>query len=159
MLEETDRTSAAVSIGDGRGSYLDIRQQGPAIVLNETLARRLWPGQSPIGHAVRFAGTMREIIGVVRDGKYRSLDEPPTVFAFIPFAQRYSAQMTVHVRARGDAAAALAALEDEVRALDPNIAVDRARLLADDIALYSLIQRVAAWAVGCLASSAWCWRR
>ena len=126
----------------------DTRTSAPAVIVNETLARRLWPGQSPIGQAIKFAGAVREVIGVVRDGKYRSLDEPPTAFAFIPFAQRYSGQMTVHVRARADAAAALAALRAEVRALDPNVAVDRARLLADDIALYSLIQRVAAWVVG-----------
>jgi predicted permease len=126
----------------------DTRASAPTVIINETLARRLWPGRSPIGQAIKFAGTVREVIGVVRDGKYRSLDEPPTTYAFIPFAQRYSGQMTVHVRARGDAAAALAALRAEVRGLDPNIAVDRARPLADDIALYSLIQRMAAWVVG-----------
>jgi len=125
----------------------DTRTSPPAVIVNETLARRLWPGQSPLGQRLELEGP-REVVGVVRDGKYRSLDEEPTAYAFIPLAQRYSAQMTIHARARGDMGAALAAIRAEVASLDANIAVERPRALSTDVELYSILQRVAAWVIG-----------
>ena len=120
----------------------------PVTIVNETLARRMWPGQSPIGQHIKLNGD-REVIGVVRDGKYRNLDERPTAYAFLPFAQRYSPRMSIFARARGgDVASALSALRQEVKALDPNIALEKEGLLANQIEIYSLPQRAAAWFVG-----------
>lgn len=125
----------------------DTRTSTPVVIVNETLARRLWPGQSPLGQQLELEGP-REVVGVVRDGKYRSMDEQPTAYAFIPFAQHYSAQMTIHARARGDVGAALAAVRAEVASLDANIALERPRVLSTDVELYSILQRVAAWVIG-----------
>jgi predicted permease len=125
----------------------DTRESLPAIVVNETLARRFWPNASPLGQQLKL-GVMREVVGVVRDGKYRSLDEEPTAFAFMPFTQRYSSRMTIHARARGDLGAALAAVRTEVGALDPNIALQKTGSLSSQLEIYFLPQQLAAWCIG-----------
>ena len=55
-----------------------------AVVINETLARRMWPGEDPIGKrlALRARKTMSEIVGVVKDGKYHTLGEAPDAVVF-----------------------------------------------------------------------------
>lgn len=125
----------------------DARHAAQVAVINETMAARLWPGVSPIGQRMDLNG-VREVVGVVRDGKYRGLDEGPTGFAFVPVAQDYSPRLTVHVRARGETGAALAALRTEVAGLDPNVALEGAGPLTDELAIYTLPQRAAAWVVG-----------
>jgi predicted permease len=132
----------------GRGfNQSDTRTSLPVIVVNETVAKRFWPDESALGQQIKIDGT-RQVIGVVRDGKYRSLDEGPTAYAFIPSAQHYVPDMTIHVRARGPMSAAFAALRTEVAAIDPNIAVERPHALAGDLDLYFLPQRLAAWVIG-----------
>jgi hypothetical protein len=115
------------------------------IVINETLARRLWPGENPIGRRVIFQGN-RVVVGVARDGKYRNLREEPMRYAFLPFNPCCNAML--YVRARGDAAVALRALREEVTTLNADVALQRPRLLADDIALLLLPQRIAAGMIG-----------
>ncbi|HEY4217392.1 MAG TPA: ABC transporter permease [Gemmatimonadaceae bacterium] len=121
----------------------------PVAIINETLAKRLGFDRAAIGHQIKLDREFpREIVGIVRDGKYRSLDEAPTAFAFIPVSQSHSDLMTVHVRARTDMPSALAALRAEVAALDRNIALENVGSLSSQLDLYVLPQRAAAWCIG-----------
>jgi predicted permease len=90
-------------------------------VINETLARRLWKKQDPVGRRIRFAqekvGT--EIVGVVKTGKYRTLGEDPLPVAYLP--QLPPRRMLV-VRTSGDPAALLGAIRREIHSVDPAIA-------------------------------------
>ena len=142
-------SAVRVPIVSGRGFLTsDTPASEWVVVVNETLARRLWPGESPLGQQLKLADGARVVVGVARDGKYRSLDEAPAAYAFLPSAQHYSSSMTIHVRARGRMDAALAALRTDVAALDRNVAVERPRALATDLDLYFLPQRVAAFVIG-----------
>jgi predicted permease len=147
-----DRYLAAMRIPIVAGRGFDAShtaESTPVVIVNETMARRLWPGTSPLGQRIALEGKVeREVIGVVRDGKYRSLDEAPMAYAFFPLKQRYTPRIIVHARARSDMAAAIKALHEETAALDANIAVERAGPLADRLELLFLPQRVAAWVVG-----------
>ena len=71
-------------------SAVDAPDALPVVIVNETFARRYWRGENPIGREVSIAGALREVVGVVKDGKYRSLDESPENYAFLPYAQRYN---------------------------------------------------------------------
>lgn len=60
------------------------------IVVNETLARTQWPGQSPIGKTVRWVedGSLGTVVGVVGDTRHYRVEQPPSAQAYVPFAQQ-----------------------------------------------------------------------
>ncbi len=77
----------------GRGFAAGDRPETPrVIVVNETMARRWWPGQDPVGKTAWLgcraqARVPAEVVGVVRDGKYGTLDEQPRPFYFVHWRQ------------------------------------------------------------------------
>jgi putative ABC transport system permease protein len=104
-------------------------------IINETMARRYWPGEIPIGkraaldfEAMRFypdrapdrdlALGLREIVGVVADVKHTGLAGETVPEFYAPLAQRPAPNLTVVVRAKVDTAGLLDVARNEVRALD-----------------------------------------
>ncbi|MBI2072286.1 MAG: FtsX-like permease family protein, partial [Gemmatimonadetes bacterium] len=126
----------------------DRAETEPVLIVNQTMARALWPGGSAVGETIYLAGARRVVVGVVRDGRYRSLDEAPMAFAFLPYAQYAGTEVTVYARARGAVEDALLALRREVAALDPDVALEQPRSLASQIAFLLLPQRIAAGFIG-----------
>jgi putative ABC transport system permease protein len=110
------------------------RKESPAVaIINQTLAGRLWPDENPVGKRLLLGGpkgTPVEVVGLTRDGKYDSLGERSQPFLYRPVTQDYQAGMTLIARTEGDPRALLAAAEDQVRALDRNLAVFPAETLA-----------------------------
>ncbi len=111
------------------------RTGAPAVaVVNETLARRFWPGVSPLGR--RFATIDRpgegfEVVGVARDGKYLSLTEPARPFAYFPLAQgAHLNENTLLVRGSGGTALS-AAVRAAARGLDPTLPLFQAETLEE----------------------------
>jgi predicted permease len=119
-------------------------------VINETAAARLWPGRSPLGGRLVMMGGPGccEVIGVVRDGKYATVQEEPVAYAFFAFSQQFTTQMTLHVRTRLSVAAMIGAIRRTVRALDRNVAVEEAMPLTQMTGISLLPQRFAATLVG-----------
>ncbi len=79
----------------------DDQNTPPVLIVNETVARRFWPNESPIGKRVQLGSTKspyREVVGVAKDGKYFLLGEPPTEYLFIPHSQNYDGKMTIIAR-------------------------------------------------------------
>ncbi len=109
----------------------------PVVIINETIASRYWPGQDPVGKhlTLLFPGTrerkLLEIIGLVRNSKYRLLTEatPPTMF--LPFLQTYRADMALHVRTAADPKTMAAAVRREAQSLDPNLPVFNIKTLEE----------------------------
>lgn len=120
----------------------------PVIIVNETFARRYWRGESAVGREIKVAGSLREVVGVVKDGKYRSLDESPENYAFVPYAQRYNSGVDLFVRARGDSTVVVDVLRREVAAIDPHVALASPEPLASRIAVYLWPQQAAVAIVG-----------
>jgi predicted permease len=93
-------------------------------VINEEFARRFLPNTNPLGHTIgtddgRYTMT---IVGVVRDHKYRSIDEEPIPMAWYDYAQiPYIGGMQVEMRVHGDPLAILPAARKVVQQLDPNL--------------------------------------
>jgi putative ABC transport system permease protein len=56
-------------------------------IVNETLARRAWPSINPVGQQFRTEGSIYEVIGVVKDGKYVSISEPTRPFVYFAMDQ------------------------------------------------------------------------
>jgi putative ABC transport system permease protein len=105
-------------------------------VINETMAQRYWPGQSPIGKQISFENrdgkpVFREIVGVVADIHHEGADSPEVPAAYIPYAQRPSSSLALVARTDGDPAKAAEAVRAAVREIDPNLPVYGVRTMED----------------------------
>jgi len=106
---------------------LDNENSSPVAIVNQTIARRFFNGESPVGRRMDFASEFQggkiEIVGVARDMKYTGLREevPPTVY--IPTRQEGFTHVTFYVRSAGDPAALGAAIRAAVREIDAGIPV------------------------------------
>ncbi|MDQ6888585.1 MAG: ABC transporter permease [Gemmatimonadota bacterium] len=113
----------------GRDLTLRDRKGAPGVVVvNEEMARRSWPGESPLGKRISMegpAGPFMTVVGVARDGKYDELGERPRPYLYLPEMQQsgYRSQMTLLVRSDGDPAALAAPVSRLVRSLDPTLPV------------------------------------
>ncbi|HLK22097.1 MAG TPA: ABC transporter permease [Bryobacteraceae bacterium] len=106
----------------------DTPQSQPAIVLNETLARALYPGVSPVGRHVAMEGDNKqdlEIVGVVKDAKYENLRDDPRGMFFIDLDQSKAPNSfsDLVVRATGRPDALMPQIRSAVHEVDPNLAV------------------------------------
>ena len=102
----------------------DDEKSTPVAVVNETFARRFWPGEDPVGRRFRQGGPASpplEVVGVVEDGKYAGLNEPAQAYAVRPLAQAYTGMNTLILRTDRDPRALVAAVLGEVRQLDPHL--------------------------------------
>jgi predicted permease len=90
-------------------------------IINESLAKRLWKNQDPLGQRMTFFGekSSTEVIGVVPTGKYRTIGEDPIPAAYLP---QLRARRTLVVRTSGDPATLLDSIRREIHSVDPNIA-------------------------------------
>ncbi len=109
----------------------------PVAIVNETFAKRAWPGLDPIGRQLRSDTTNAPwltVVGVMADHKYRGLDEPPRPYVLRPLAQRPTDGLTLLAADRRDHASSLAAIRREVRALDPGMPMMDVKTMEQQIA-------------------------
>jgi predicted permease len=135
----------------GRNFTQADREGAPKVaVVNEAMARALWPGESPLGKRFRAGreGDPVEVIGVVRSAKYRSLLESERPFLYRPFAQSYMSAMTLHVAAAGDPGALRDPVRRLVRDLDADLPIYAVQTLAERLDESIGAQRTAATMVG-----------
>ena len=103
-------------------------------VINETLAKQLWPEQNAIGKQLAFGPERRMVIGVVEDIRTRRLDEAPEGQLYLPMAEQAQSYASIVVRGSADPRALLARLRDAVRASDPSLPVYQLRRMDEVIA-------------------------
>ena len=92
------------------------------VVINETMARRYWPGRSPLGERIYTEGfeeAPHEVVGVARDHKVRSVGEEPR--PYLHFPARPSRSVFLAVRTTIPAEKALPMLRSAILALEPDI--------------------------------------
>lgn len=101
-----------------------------AIVVNDTLAAKLWPGQDPIGRKLTLGDSksMSEVVGVVRTGKYRTIGEQPLPALY---SLNLPPRRVIVVRTLAQPSLALDAIRRETQAVDPNMAATQLETIAD----------------------------
>jgi predicted permease len=122
-----------------------------AAVVNETFARRFWPGQSALGKRFSLQGVTgpwTEVIGVMRDGKYFSLGEDPSPFIYVNLRPTDGRYLTLMVRTSSEPQAVIGALRNEFHQLDSNLPVYSVRTMTEHMALPLFPARVAATLLG-----------
>ena len=132
----------------GRGfSDRDDGKAPRVAVLNQTLARILWPDESPLGKRVTVNGGAAEIVGVVRDIKGRNLFEAPGPMFYLPLFQQYQSNTVLHVRASLPPGALVAALRSEVSALDKDVPIYAVRTMDEHVTATLTPQRLLAYLI------------
>jgi predicted permease len=97
-------------------------------IVNEEFARRFLPNQNPLGHTFGPEGVpiKMTIVGVVKNHKFRSIDEAPIPMAWYMYAQiPVTGAMNVEMRVEGDPLAILPAARRVVQQMDPNLPLIR----------------------------------
>ncbi|HEX2099369.1 MAG TPA: ABC transporter permease, partial [Candidatus Synoicihabitans sp.] len=95
-------------------------------VINEAMAKTLWPGRDALGERLRLdwdGGPLVEVVGVVATGKYIMLTEEPKPYFYVPFAQRYGMPATLVVRTAMDPGALAQAARETIQRLDPDLPI------------------------------------
>lgn len=119
----------------GRGISPDDTAASPMVaVVNTALAKRLWPGQNPIGKHLSFLQETWDVtvVGEVPTVKYASLGEPPQAQVYFAFRQQPGAA-AILVRTHGDPSAALADLRGVIHGLDASLPPPRTLLVSQQI--------------------------
>lgn len=137
-----------IALDRGREFTQRDRQGSLAVaIVNQSFARRFWPGEDPIGKRIRIGDQQREVIGVARDSRIRSLSESSTPYFYLPFLQHYQPNMTLEVRTAGDPSAIIPAVRSEIGALDRDLPV-QAGTMEEALGLSLLPQRAGATLLG-----------
>jgi len=136
-----------IPLAEGREfSEADQAHSAPVAIVNETMARRYWPGQSPVGKRLRGgASPWSTIIGVARDVKHLGARGQVWSMMYYPLGQGdygYSSQMTLVARTAGDPWQALTGVRGVVRELDPTLSVFDEKTLATHSGIPLFLDRI-----------------
>jgi putative ABC transport system permease protein len=112
-------------------------QDGPSsqrvVMINDTFARRFWPGEEPLGKRFKFGGPdstdpWLTIVGIVADMRRTGLDSEVRCEAFLPYTQRqFNIFMEVVVRTASDPRAIVGPVREIVSSIDPNQPISHVR--------------------------------
>jgi putative ABC transport system permease protein len=115
-----------IPIKQGRGvNASDTETSEPVIVINDTMARRYWPNEDPVGQRMAIGESSKDtswrtIVGVVSDNRHASLSEPPVPTAFIAYRQDLESwpRMGFVIKSKTDAASLTSVVRKELAEID-----------------------------------------
>jgi putative ABC transport system permease protein len=114
-------------------SDVDTAQSPKVIVVNESLARRYWPNENPIGKHITIGRqtTAAEIVGITADVKNRGLAMDPAPQIYLPFPQLAWGQMNLFIRTSNDPHSFVSAVREQISAIDPDQPVTNIQTVED----------------------------
>ena len=133
----------------------DIANNLPVVIINETMAKRFFSSENPIGKRIDIAGPtyLRQIVGVVGDVKQASLKAAISPQVYEPFVQKPSSSFNVIVRGPNSASLA-AAIREQVSALDQELPVSKVMTMKETVASSMTGDKFAAILLGIFSSLA-----
>lgn len=139
-----------------RGRFFTERDAPGALlvgIINESLARRCWPGQDPVGKrfGIGGRGPLVTVAGVVADMRNTSLADEPDFEYFLPHAMTPAAGMTLVVRSTFDPMRVVPAVRAAVKELDKDVPVSGIKMLADSISHSTSTRRLSVTLFGVFA--------
>ena len=135
----------------------DRRGKPGAILINETMARRFWPNDDPLGGNVKlgisFAGAPERyrIVGIVADVRHAGLDAEIIPQIYVSYRQQTTSAMHYVVRTGGDPLALAQAVRSQAAGLDPDVPVFQLASMEHYFQRQVVNHRVALWALGAFA--------
>jgi len=104
----------------------DDERAAKVAIVNELMAKRLWPGQDPLGRRFRLQANESEwltVVGVTRTGHYQYIFEDPSPYFYLPLEQQYRPLRVLQVRTAGAPELLAPSAQREIRALNPDLPV------------------------------------
>jgi predicted permease len=95
-------------------------------IVNQTMARKLWPNEDPVGKRFRWSGESGpyvEVVGVVQDGQYFFLSPDSQPYFYLPLAQNFSSRLSLQIRSSLPSESLILAMQEQVRALAPDLPI------------------------------------
>jgi predicted permease len=108
----------------------DNRTAPPVVIVDQTLANRYWPGESPLGRCVKIWGRMYTVVGVAKNSKHQFVNEPLEPMVYRSFFQNPE-DPTLMVQTTGDPDAMAAAVEEAIHQVDRQLVVFDVRSLRE----------------------------
>jgi predicted permease len=143
-------STMSLPIVAGRGFDSRDKIDSPQVaIINQTMAHKFFPDSSPIGHHFGIgsdpagSGSI-EIVGVVKNAKYVTLEESPEAAAYFPYAQRVQYFGNFEVRYAGDAHQIIPAVRDAILQVNPDVPVSAVETLAEQVDASTSNQRIVA---------------
>ncbi len=124
-----------IPLQSGRGFTDADNEKAPAVgVINQTMAKKLWPKEDAVGKRFSLngpAGPFIEVVGVVQDGKYKNVIEEPEPFFYVPLSQKYMPLRTIHVRTSVPPQTLQSQIESRTHELAADIAVSQVQTMTE----------------------------
>jgi predicted permease len=146
-----------VPIKQGRDFTWRDRPGAPnVVIINETMAKKLFPGENPIGRRLitGIASIPREIVGVSGDVRAENLSLPPGVEMYYPSMQIDGAFQSVVVRSERSAASLRTELIAAIHSLDPGLPIDQVQSYTEVLSQASAERRLSMYLLGGFAGLA-----
>jgi putative ABC transport system permease protein len=129
----------------------------PVAIINETTAQRFWPKEEAVGKRFRFddpnfKSPWFTIVGVVGDVRQEGLEMPAGLMAYVPSSGDWTDDLVIH--SRNDPRTLVSAVREQVRSLDPNLAIDHAGVVSDFLSMRESQRKFNALLLGAFASIA-----
>jgi putative ABC transport system permease protein len=124
----------------------DDRHAPHVIIINQTLARKFFPGENPVGKHMKVgmnadkSDAMCEVVGLVGDVKHRNLWLPPDPESYVPYEQNPIGAMSIIVKSGADPMTLLPAIRTQVLAMDAELPIYKAQRMEEYVAA-SVAQR------------------
>jgi predicted permease len=109
----------------------DAADAPPVAMVNQATASRYWPGQEAVGKWLQRGPQSLESVGVVGNTRDKGVTRDPRPTIYLPLAQSYTPEVTLHVRSNLDPAGLVSSLRRELQAIDPLLPVYNLRTLAE----------------------------
>jgi predicted permease len=128
----------------------DTLESPRTLVINESMAKRYWPEGNALGGRIRLGQNVAEVIGIVADSKYSSINERPLPQLFFPMSRSETSSLRLFAKASGDPAPLVAEIRNAIRGIDPALPVYDARTLNEHMQIAVFAQRMAADLLGAM---------
>jgi len=137
-------------VGGRAFGHQDTENSPKVAVINETMARRFFPNESPLGRRFRLGGPDAKpgndkiVIGIVKDAKYMALKERPWPAAYLPYSQKVGYLWNFEVRYSGNVRSTVSAVRQAIREVEPRLPVSDVGTLAEHVDRSVVDQRLTA---------------
>lgn len=149
-----------ITIRRGRGFSAQDGPDAPGVVIvNESLARQIWPGRDPVGKQLvvdySSSGTYPyQVVGVVNDVRFHGPRSVPRPEIYFPHAQRSYLVMNIAIRSKNDPRLLIGPVRNVLRSIDPQKPAHNITPLEDLVDATVIKDRYAMMLVSCFASVA-----